>query len=245
MDTPVVTPDSGSSIVRIGFGASLVLHLGLLFLVKLPPAPQVVVEAPPDYQELETVPVPPPRPKVQPPKPQPVKSQPQQQANRSGSAARRVFQTKAGDSGLASVKDVPTGAVEGNSVNGQGTGAGNFEGTGSGAGDPKGTGTAPTPEPPPPAPPPGPPTKARPITNASPVYPESARAAGHVGKVLVIAYIDENGNVTKTKVKNSSGFPELDQAAEDAVMKMKFEPATQDGKPIPSKVGVPINFDLT
>ena len=74
-------------------------------------------------------------------------------------------------------------------------------------------------------------------------YPEIAKRAGIEGKIFVKAYIDENGNVTKTQVLKSLGA-ELDKAAEDAIRKTKFIPGVQDGKKVKVQVAVPIIFKL-
>ena len=74
-------------------------------------------------------------------------------------------------------------------------------------------------------------------------YPEIAKRAGIEGKIFVKAYIDENGNVTKTQVLKSLGA-ELDKAAEDAIRKTKFIPGMQDGKKVKVQVAVPIIFKL-
>lgn len=86
--------------------------------------------------------------------------------------------------------------------------------------------------------------KAKPISQPVAFYPESAKLAGQEGRVLVKAYIDIEGNVTETEVLRSTGFRELDQAAEETVMKMKFEPAHRGNIPEESDVVIPIQFSL-
>ncbi|HKK27202.1 MAG TPA: energy transducer TonB [Gemmatimonadota bacterium] len=56
-------------------------------------------------------------------------------------------------------------------------------------------------------------------------YPPALRAAGIGGTVLVWAYVDENGNVTRTLVKASSGYQDMDAAAMRVVDAMRFKPA--------------------
>jgi len=232
-------------VVWIGFAMSAVLHLSFLFFGRFPKAPEVTFQnEDQEIVELQNVPIQP-KPKIKPPPPKPketVKPKPVA-AKQSGSSARRIFQSKAGDSKIATTTGY--NKFDGDSVSGQGEGTGSALGTGKGPeGDPNGTGTAPEPEPPPP-PPPEPLVKAKPISQPVAVYPESAKLAGQEGRVLIKAYIDKEGNVTKTKVLRSSGFPELDQAAQEAVMKMKFEPAHRGNEPEESTVGVPISFSLT
>lgn len=75
------------------------------------------------------------------------------------------------------------------------------------------------------------------------VYPEIAKRAGVEGKVYILAFVDENGNVTKTEVLKGIGAG-CDEAAEKAVRDTKFKPGKQRGKPVRVKVAVPIIFKL-
>ncbi len=75
------------------------------------------------------------------------------------------------------------------------------------------------------------------------VYPEIAKRAGVEGKVYILAFVDENGNVTKTEVLKGIGAG-CDEAAEKAVRETKFKPGKQRGKPVRVKVAVPIIFKL-
>lgn len=75
------------------------------------------------------------------------------------------------------------------------------------------------------------------------VYPEIAKRAGVEGRVYILAYVDENGNVTKTEVLKGIGAG-CDEAAEKAVRETKFKPGKQRGKPVRVKVAVPIIFKL-
>ncbi len=75
-------------------------------------------------------------------------------------------------------------------------------------------------------------------------YPEIAKRAGIQGKVIIQAFIDENGNVVHAKVLNGIGGG-CDEMAVDAVKKTKFNPGTQNGKPVKVQVTIPIVFKLT
>lgn len=75
------------------------------------------------------------------------------------------------------------------------------------------------------------------------VYPEIAKRAGVEGKVYVLAFVDENGNVTKAQVLKGIGAG-CDEAALDAVQKTKFKPGKQRGKPVRVQVSIPIIFKL-
>lgn len=75
------------------------------------------------------------------------------------------------------------------------------------------------------------------------IYPEIAKRAGVEGRVYILAYVDENGNVTKTEVLKGIGAG-CDEAAEKAVRETKFKPGKQRGKPVRVKVALPIVFKL-
>lgn len=75
------------------------------------------------------------------------------------------------------------------------------------------------------------------------VYPEIARRAGIQGTVYVEAYIDETGTVRKTKIVKGIGAG-CDEAAQEAVAKTKFAPGMQEGKPVKTRIAIPIRFRL-
>ena len=74
-------------------------------------------------------------------------------------------------------------------------------------------------------------------------YPEIAKRAGVEGKVFVRAFVDENGNVVNAEIVKGIGAG-CDEAALDAVIKTKFTPGKQRGKPIKVQITVPIHFKL-
>jgi protein TonB len=75
------------------------------------------------------------------------------------------------------------------------------------------------------------------------VYPEIAKRAGVEGKVYVLAFVDQTGTVTKAQVIKGIGAG-CDEAALDAVLKTKFKPGKQRGKPVNVQVSIPIIFKL-
>ena len=113
---------------------------------------------------------------------------------------------------------------------------------------PRETGSvAPKPTPPPAeaAAPPSPPVsrtvvQAEPVKKVSPIFPAIARARKVGGKVEVEAEINDNGDVFRAKAV--SGPDILRSAAEDALMKWKFKPASVGGVNIPSKARIIVNF---
>jgi protein TonB len=74
-------------------------------------------------------------------------------------------------------------------------------------------------------------------------YPEIAKRAGVEGKVYILAFVDENGNVTKAQVLKGIGAG-CDEAARDAVLKTKFKPGKQRGTPVKVQVSIPVIFKL-
>ncbi|MCU0406131.1 MAG: TonB family protein [Ignavibacteriaceae bacterium] len=72
-------------------------------------------------------------------------------------------------------------------------------------------------------------------------YPEIAKRAGIEGKVFVRAFVDETGAVKSAEIVKGIGGG-CDEAAMDAVLKTKFTPGKQRGKPIKVQVTIPIVF---
>lgn len=89
--------------------------------------------------------------------------------------------------------------------------------------------------------------EAKPIfgpANQAPVYPEMARQLGQEGQVIVSAEVDANGFAISVEISKSSGYELLDAAALKAIKKWLFSPAIEKGKPVPSKIEIPIRFQL-
>src|SRR5215813_8537304 len=63
-------------------------------------------------------------------------------------------------------------------------------------------------------------------------YPIQSVRLGEQGTVAVQYQIDETGAVVECAVTRSSGLQRLDQAACAVVVRWKFTPATQAGKPV-------------
>lgn len=72
-------------------------------------------------------------------------------------------------------------------------------------------------------------------------YPEVFRNNGIGGTVLVKIQLDENGEYMQHTVV-SSPYQVLTDLIESKVKMLKFEPATQGGKPVKSWVVVPFHF---
>ena len=77
-----------------------------------------------------------------------------------------------------------------------------------------------------------------------PTYPVGARRRGEEGTVILDVTVGPDGRaVTVTQVA-SSGFPELDRAAERAAAQARFKPGTRDGRPVTSAARLTLIFRL-
>jgi len=76
-----------------------------------------------------------------------------------------------------------------------------------------------------------------------PVYPEPARKARMQGVVIIEAIITADGTVADVKVLKSVN-PLLDAAAERAVSKWTYRPATLSGRAVSVYLTVTVNFQL-
>jgi len=62
------------------------------------------------------------------------------------------------------------------------------------------------------------------VKKVTPKYPKRARKMGWEGTVVLDFLVDANGNVYDIRVVRSSGYPDLDQAAINALKQWKFAP---------------------
>lgn len=75
-------------------------------------------------------------------------------------------------------------------------------------------------------------------------YPPDAQKAGVEGKVYLLIYINEKGDVDDVKVLKGLGAG-CDEAAVAAVKGTKFTPGKDNGTAIKVKLSLPIIFKLT
>lgn len=75
-----------------------------------------------------------------------------------------------------------------------------------------------------------------------PVYPPEAMAAGVKGNVIAEVVIDPGGEVIDAKIFRS--IPMLDEAALAAVRNWHFQPTMVNGRPVPVRMFVTVNFTL-
>lgn len=78
----------------------------------------------------------------------------------------------------------------------------------------------------------------------APDYPAAAQTNGEQGDVLVDVYVNSSGHPRKFKVHQSSGFPDLDNAAAEAVANWRFIPAIENGDTTSAWTTVKIHFEL-
>ena len=84
------------------------------------------------------------------------------------------------------------------------------------------------------------------VKMAKPEYPASAIEAKAEGTVHLVVVVDEKGKAVDVEVvKGVAGHKELDKAAVEAIYRSKFEPATENGRPVKSKTKVPVAFKLS
>ncbi len=75
------------------------------------------------------------------------------------------------------------------------------------------------------------------------IYPELAIRSEIQGRVIILAFVNKHGDVTKAKVLKGIGAG-CDESALKAVEETKFNPGKQRGKPVNVQVKVPVFFKL-
>jgi protein TonB len=81
-------------------------------------------------------------------------------------------------------------------------------------------------------------------TNQAPVYPQSALRRGEQGNVMLRVSVSADGAPLAVDLAATSGHASLDNAAEAAVRRWRFNPATRGGIPVAAMADVPIRFRL-
>jgi len=82
------------------------------------------------------------------------------------------------------------------------------------------------------------------ITKVQPVYPQSAKAAGAQGSVLLHAVVGKDGTPLSLQVLNSQINPDLARAAVEAVSQWRYQPTLLNGEPVEVDTVVTVNFTL-
>lgn len=82
------------------------------------------------------------------------------------------------------------------------------------------------------------------LSNPKPTYPVASRRLGESGVVHLRVHVGADGAADKVEIKNSSGFPRLDEAARETVTRWHFVPARRGATNVAAWVVVPIVFSL-
>lgn len=82
------------------------------------------------------------------------------------------------------------------------------------------------------------------LNNPAPAYPQASRRMGEKGTVTLEILVKANGTVGDIKVKKSTGFKRLDDAAVRTIRRWKFHPATQAGVAIDYWYEIDFEFNL-
>jgi len=82
------------------------------------------------------------------------------------------------------------------------------------------------------------------ITKVQPIYPESAKAAGAQGSVLLHAIVSKDGRPLSLQVLNSQINPDLARAAVEAVSQWRYQPTLLNGEPVEIDTTITVNFTL-
>ena len=95
----------------------------------------------------------------------------------------------------------------------------------------------------PPGSPPVPPTQVAAVDTPPPAYPIELACDDIGGKVVLMLTIGTEGRPTASRIVSSSGVPQLDAAAQEAVRDWQFHPATRNGRPVEMDIQVPMTFN--
>lgn len=76
-----------------------------------------------------------------------------------------------------------------------------------------------------------------------PRYPADAVSQNVGGKVVLVIALDAQGVPVNIEVEKSEPAGVFDQAAVDAAYQWRFNPKIEDGKPVASRIRVPVDFD--
>jgi protein TonB len=77
-----------------------------------------------------------------------------------------------------------------------------------------------------------------------PTYPKMSARLNEQGKTVLLVELGEDGRVVDAKVKTSSGYPRLDEAALSVVKSWHCKPVIRDGAAVRAQAVQPFNFTL-
>ncbi len=82
------------------------------------------------------------------------------------------------------------------------------------------------------------------IVRISPLYPITAKLKGIEGKVELIFIVRVDGSVDNVEVKSSTPAGIFEDAAIRTVRKWRFKPGAKGGRPVATRVLLPLRFEL-
>lgn len=82
------------------------------------------------------------------------------------------------------------------------------------------------------------------LNNPAPVYPAQSKRLNEVGTVILEVLVRADGSAGEVRLKTSSGFKRLDDAAVRAVKNWHFVPAKRGGEAIDFTYDLPVEFTL-
>jgi protein TonB len=82
------------------------------------------------------------------------------------------------------------------------------------------------------------------LNNPKPGYPMMSKRLGEEGQVLLRVLVSSQGSAEQVQLLRSSGFPRLDEAAQEAVAKWRFVPAKVGSVATTAWVQVPVSFQM-
>jgi protein TonB len=77
-----------------------------------------------------------------------------------------------------------------------------------------------------------------------PVYPISARRRNEEGTVVLDVTVGADGRASDVALVTSSGYPDLDRAAQRAAAKARFKPGEREGRPVTATARLTLIFRL-
>jgi TonB family protein len=83
------------------------------------------------------------------------------------------------------------------------------------------------------------------LTRVQPSYPQSARAAGVQGTVVLHAVVGTDGKLLSLQVLNSQINPDLARTAVEAVSQWRYQPTLLNGQPVEVDTVITVNFKLS
>lgn len=75
-------------------------------------------------------------------------------------------------------------------------------------------------------------------------YPPMLKDAGVGGTTTLWVFIDESGTVQNTRVTQSSGYEQLDQAAQRVMQQVRFSPALNRDQRVPVWIQLPVTWQV-